>query len=105
MTINGYEFHFAYTAGAFCDIAELNLPKPKTLADQCKIIMRMAVIMSKAYEDKQKVDDPTYKVRYLTREEVSALSVDDVIYRLSPEVDEAVKEGTHRSVEAEPTKN
>lgn len=105
MTINGYDYHFAYTVGAFCAIAELNLPKPKTLADQCKVIIQMAPIMSKAWEDKQKVEDPSYKVRYLTREEVNALSIDDVIHRLMPEVDDAVKEGTHRTVEAEPSKN
>lgn len=105
MTINGYDYHFAYTVGAFCAIAELNLPKPKTLADQCKIVIQMAPIMSKAWEDKQKLEDPSYKVRYLTREEVSALSIDDVIHRLSPEVDDAVKEGTFRTVEAVPSKN
>lgn len=105
MTINGYDFHFAYTVGAFCMIADLNLPKPKNRADQCKVIMQMAVIMSKAYEDKKKVEDPAYKVRYLTREEVNALSIDDVIERLAPEVDDAVKEGKHRTVEAEPSKN
>lgn len=105
MTINGYDFHFAYTVGAFCTIAELNLPKPKSMADQCRVISQMAVIMSKAYEDKKKVEDPSYTVRYLTREEVNALSIDEVIYQLSPEVDDAVKEGTHRTVEAQPSKN
>ena len=105
MTINGYDYHFAYTVGAFCAIADLGLPAPKTLADQCKIGMQMAVIMSKAYEDKQKVDDPTYVVRYLTREEVQSLSIDEVIHQLLPEVDDAVKEGKHRTVEAEPSKN
>lgn len=105
MIINGYEFHFAYTVGAFCSIAEMDLPKPKTMSEQCKVIMRMAVIMSKAYEDKQKVEDPAYKARYLTREEVSALSIDEVINQLSPEIDDAVKEGAHRTVEAEPVKN
>lgn len=105
MTINGYDFHFTYTVGAFCAIADLHLPKPKTRADQCKTIMQMAVIMSKEYEDKKKVEDPSYKVRYLTREEVKALSIGDVEERLAPEVDDAVKEGTRRTVEAEPSKN
>ena len=105
MTINGYDYHFAYTVGAFCTIADLNLPKPKTLADQCKVVTQMAVIMSKAYEDKKKVEDPSYQVRYLTREEVGSLSIEDVTRQLMPEVDDAVKEGTHRTVEAEPSKN
>lgn len=105
MTINGYEYHFAYTVGAFCAIADLNLPKPKTLADQCKVITQMAVIMSKAWEDRQRVENLSYQVRYLTREEVNALDIDSVIHRLSPEIDDAVKEGTHRTVEAEPSKN
>ena len=105
MVINGYDYHFAYTVGAFCAIADLKLPVPKIMADQCKIIMQMAVIMSKAYEDKQKVEDPSYKVRYLTREEVSALTVNEVINQLSPEVDAAVKIGKYRTVEAETLKN
>lgn len=105
MIINNREYHFAYTVGAFCAIAEMNLPKPQTMADQCKVIMRMAVVMSKAYEDKQRVEDPSYQVHYLTREEVSALSIDEVINQLSPEIDAAVREGTNRTVEAEPGKN
>ena len=105
MTINGYDYHFAYTVGAFCAIADLNLPKPKTLADQCKVVTQMAVIMSKSYEDKKQVEDPSYQVRYLTRKEVDSLSIDEVIHHLAPEVDDAVKEGTHRTVEAEPSKN
>lgn len=105
MTINGYDFHFAYTVGAFCTIADLNLPKPKTLADQCKVITQMAVVMSKAYEDKARIEDPSRKVRYLTRDEVNALSIEDVIKILTPEINAAVEEGTSRTVEAEPTKN
>ena len=105
MIINNHEFHFAYTVGAFCTIAEMDLPIPQGLADQCKVITRMAVVMSKAYEDKKRVEDPAYKVRYLTREEVSALSIDEVITQLSPEINEAVTEGTRRTVEAEPGKN
>lgn len=105
MDINGYDFNFAYTVGAYCDIADLKLGKPRTLADQCKIITQMAVIMSKAYEDKQKVADPAYKVRYLTMQEVRALSIDQVVDELSPEVDAAVAIGQRRTVEAEAEKN
>ena len=105
MIINGHEHHFAYTVGAFCTIADLKMEKPRTMADQCKVVMQMAVVMSKAYEDKQKLEDPAYNRRYLTREEVSALSIEEVINQLMPEVDAAVKEGSFRTVEAEPSKN
>ena len=105
MIINGQEYHFAYTVGAFCTIADMKLEKPKTMADQCKVVMQMAVVMSKAYEDKKKLYDPAYNRRYLTREEVNALSINEVINQLSPEIDAAVKEGSFRTVEAEPSKN
>lgn len=105
MIINGHEYHFAYTVGAYCTIADMNFDRPRSKADQCKIIMRMAVIMSKAYEDRKRVEDPSYKVHYLTREEVSALSIEEVVKKLSTEIDEAVRKGKTRTVEAEPGKN
>lgn len=104
MEINGYDYKFAYTVGAFCDINDLHLTPPKTLADQCKVVTQMAVIMSKAYEDRQKVNDPSYKTHYLSLEQVRALSPNEIVDILSPEVDSAVKEGSYRSIQTEPIK-
>ncbi len=105
MLINGYDYHFAYTTGAYCDIYDLHLAPVKTMPEQCKVITQMAVIMSKAYEDRKKVEDPSYKPRYLTMAEVRSLSIQDTIDKLVPEVDGAVAEGKYRSVESEPVKN
>lgn len=105
MQINGYDYHFSYTVGAYCAIADLHLTPAKTMAEQCKIITQMAIIMSKAYEDARKVEDPAYVVRYLRPEEVSALSIADVIEVLAPEVDAAVAAGSYRTVEAKEPKN
>lgn len=104
MIINGYNYHFAYTVGAYCDISDLRLDPPKTMPEQCKAVIQMAVIMSKAYEDMQRLADPSYKVRYLGLNEVRALSVKQVIDELTPEIDSAVKEGSYRTVEAQPEK-
>lgn len=102
MLINGYDFHFAYTTGAYCDIFDLHLAPAKTAAEQCKVISQMAVIMSKAYEDRKKVADPSYVPRYLTLAEVRSLSIQEVVDVLTPEVDGAVAEGKYRTVESEP---
>ena len=104
MLIDGYDYRFAYTVGAFCAITDLKLPVPKTLADQCKTIMQMAVIMNKAYEDRQKLANPSYTPKYLTRDRLNALDVKDIVNKLSPEVNDAVAEGKYRLVEAEPKK-
>lgn len=105
MLINGYDYHFAYTTGAYCDIYDLHLTPPKTMPEQCKVIAQMAVIMSKAYEDRKKVEDPSYEPRYLTLAEVRTLSVQETVDILVPEVDGAVAEGKYRTVESEPLKN
>lgn len=104
MKIGEYDYHFIYTVGAFCDIADLHLAPPKTVPEQCKTVIQMAVIMSKAYEDKQKLNDPSYEPHYLTLAMARALSVKEVIEELTPEVDGAVKEGSYRTVEAQATK-
>lgn len=104
MQINGHEYRFAYTVGAYCSIADLKLDPPKTLADQCKITRQMAVIMSKEYEDKQRLVDPSYKCRYLTLAEVNAMSIQDVVEGLMPEIDSAVAEGQYRTVETKKDK-
>lgn len=105
MQINGYDYHFAYTVGAFCDIADLHLEPAKTFPEQCKTICQMAVVMSKAYEDKKALEEDGYKPRYLTTKEVRALSVNEVADVLTPEIDTAVADGKYRTVEAEPVKN
>lgn len=104
MLINGYDFKFAYTVGAYCSIYNLHLTPPKNLPEQIQEVRSMAVIMSKAYEDKMKLDDPSYKVRYLTREEIDALPIQEVAEKLLPEVYEAMKEGQYRTVEAKTKK-
>lgn len=105
MKIKDYDYHFAYTVGAYCDIADLHFAPPKTRPEQCKIIMNMAVIMSKAYEDRKALEDSKYKVKYLTMPMLRALSVTEIIDTLAPEVNGAVAEGAYRSVEAEAPKN
>lgn len=105
MLINGYDYHFTYTVGAFCDIYDLHLEPAKTLPEQCKVISQMAVVMSKAYEDKKALEEEGYQPRYLTLKEVRALSVNEVVDMLTPEVDGAVADGKYRTVEAEPVKN
>lgn len=105
MQINGYDYHFAYTVGAYCAIAELKLGKPKTMVEQINVISHMAVLMSKGYEDKRKQEDPSYQVRYLTMEEVNLLSVAELLEGLAPEVNAAVEAGSVRTVEAKEPKN
>lgn len=105
MIIDGYDYHFAYTVGAYCDIFDLHLNPAKTMAEQVKITGQMAVIMSKAYEDRKKLEDPNYKVNYLTLAQVRGLSINEAVDILMPEVNEAVKAGAYVSVEAETKKD
>lgn len=102
MLIDGYDYHFAYTVGAYCDIADLHLSPAKTLAGECRVITQMAAIMSKAYEDRKRLEDPDHTPRYLTLERLRALSINDIVDQLTPEVNEAVKAGSYVSVEAKP---
>ena len=105
MLIDGYDYHFAYTVGAYCDLSDLHIEPPTTRAAQCKVIIQTALLTAKAYEDRQKCLDPSYKVNYLKMEQLRNLSVNDVFDRLAPEVNAAIEEGKYRTVEAEEIKN
>lgn len=105
MLIDGYDYKFAYTVGASCDIDDLKFEKPKTIGEQRKMLAHMAVIMSKAYEDKQELEQPGYERHNLTLKQVRALSIPDFDEILASEVDDAVKIGRVRTVEAAPSKN
>lgn len=100
MIIDGYDYKFAYTVGASCDIDDLKFEKPKTAGEQRKMLAHMAVIMAKAYEDRQELEQPGYERHNLTLKQVRALSIPDFDEILAREVDDAVKVGKVRTVEA-----
>lgn len=105
MNINDYDYKFAYTVGAYCDLMDLHLaPTAKTRSEQYKTIMQMAVIMSKAYEDREALNSSEYKVNYLTMPLLRSQSIQRIVDELAPEVNAAVAEGAFRTVEAEPPK-
>ena len=106
MRLDDYDYKFAYTVGASCDIDDLHLDPPKTAGAQRKVMAHMAVIMSKAYEDKMSVEDPEYKRHApLTLQQVRALDLETFDKVLIPEVDSAVKAGSYQTVETAPSKN
>ena len=105
MLIDGYDYKFAYTVGASCDIDDFKFGTPKTVGEQRKMLAHMAVIMAKAYEDKQELEHPGYERHDLTLKQVRAMSIPDFDEMLAPEIDNAVKVGKVRTVEAEVPKN
>lgn len=102
MIINGKNYDFAYTVGAYLAINDLNLPN-KTQADKIKTTIHSAVIMSKEFENRMKLDDSDYVEDPLTFDIVRTLEP----YRLEElvmEVDAAVAAGTTLTVETESKK-
>lgn len=102
MVINGYDFKFAYTVGAYLALGDLNIDLSRP-AGKSKYMAQMAVIMSKEYEDKMHLENPEYTPRYLTMAEVRAMKPKD-FPKLSAEVDEAFRVGNEITVETEPAK-
>ena len=104
MIIEGYDYNFLYSVGAYLAIRGAKFPSTsKDSVDQIKTIMGMAVIMSKEYEDSQKLYNPEYEPHYLRPEQLRALTMRE-FDQLSVEVDKAVKDGQIREVEAEEIK-
>lgn len=104
MEINGHEYKFLYSVGAFIEIGDLKLLPPKTKSDQCKITLIMAEILSRAYENAKKINETDYKPAYLTRDILNALPIERVVKELMPEIDSAVAEGQYREIQTEETK-
>ena len=103
MIIDGYDYKFLYSVGAFLGISALKPPNSNDAADQIKTMMGMAVLMSKEYEDAQKLYNPDYEPHYLRPETLRALTMGD-FKQLTAEVNEAVAAGQVREVEAEEIK-
>lgn len=98
MIINGTEYGFSYTVEAYLIVEGLQWKEAKTSAEQAKRTMQLAVIMSKAHEDRKAFLEPNYEPHYLTSEQVMQLTVGQ-FSKLSEEVDEAFKRDTKKEVE------
>lgn len=99
MIIRGYDYKFAYTVGAHLDIGDNQIAKTEPNAN-VKQSVANAIIMSKAYEDKCKLENPDHEVKYLTLAEVRAMSLPDLKI-LNAEVEEAFKRDAKVTVETE----
>lgn len=98
MIINGREYRFAYTVEAFLALNDLKLGTENTPATNIRNNMVLGVLLSSAYEHRQKVLDPTYEEHPLTKDEISTLTM----YQMSElvlEVESAMKAGTEQTVE------
>ena len=103
MLIDGYEYKFLYSVGAFLAFESAKFPKKPSSGEQARIVVSMAAIMSKEYEDAKKLEDPEYRVNYLTVEKIRHMPFKQ-LEQLSVEVNDAVIAGSLREVEAEPLK-
>ena len=104
MIIDGYDYHFLYSVGAFLGIRAAKFGgNSKDPVDRIKTIIGMAVLMSKEYEDSQKLQNPEYETHYLRPERLRALTMRE-FDQLMAEVDDAVAAGQVREVEAEEIK-
>lgn len=103
MVINGYDYKFAYTVGAYLDIAELKIGVPKTKADDDRLYVYSALAMNKGYEDRLKLDNPDYKPQYLTLNMIRSLDYSRMP-EIRKEVDEAYAKGGLITVKTQPKK-
>lgn len=103
MKINGKEYGLAYTVGAYLEISDMKM-KPKTALDVNKMYIYIAVIMSKAYEKRKKLEDPDYEENCLTLDIIKSLDYKFMDYIIK-EVDKAFKEGGDISVKIQPKNN
>lgn len=103
MVINGYDYKFLYSISAFLALQGAGLPEPKTVTDRIKTVYTMAVLLNKAYEDAQQILNPRHEVNYLEPGLIKTLTLVQ-FDQLTAEVNEAVRVGKERTVEAEPIK-
>ena len=104
MIIDGYDYKFLYTVGAYLGIRAAKFANDsKDPVEQIKTIIGAAVLMSKEYEDSQKLQDPEYETHYLRPERLRALTMRE-FDQLTAEVQDAVVAGQVREVEAEEIK-
>lgn len=104
MIIDGYDYHFLYSVGAFLGIRAAKFgSNSKDPVDRIKTIIGMAVLMSKEYEDSQKLQNPEYETHYLRPERLRALTMRE-FDQLTAEVNDAIAAGQIREVEAEEIK-
>lgn len=66
MKIGNSEYLFAFTVGVACEKEERGIAR----MEQTRGIIEMALLMNKAYEDRQKMNNPNYVINYLKREEL-----------------------------------
>ena len=100
MVINGYDYKFLYSVGAYLAIQAAKFPPKPTAGEQAKILFSMALIMSKEYEDAQALHNDCYVKHPLTPEVLKALPVKE-FQQLVDEVTAAMADGSERTVEAE----
>lgn len=98
MQIFGKDVHFFLSVGARFSISKLS----DSLGNYLKTAGAMA-IMSEAYEERKRLEDPEYKPNPVTIDEIQALT-DEEFRQLCEEFDAAVEAGNKRTVEAEEDK-
>lgn len=103
MVINGYDYKFLYSVGAYLAIQAAKFPSKPTASDQAKVLFSMALIMSKEYEDAHALQNDHYVKHPLTPEVLKSLPLKD-FQQLVDEVNAAMADGSERTVEAESAK-
>ena len=103
MFINGHDFKFAYTVEAYLAIADLKMTDSKSVVTNIRNNMRIALIMSAAYEHQQKVLNPEHEINALTLDMLQTLNFGDLKI-LDEELSEAMKIGNEVSVNLKPSK-
>lgn len=103
LVINGHEYGLAYTIGAAVAINDLYPDgAPKGLRSG-KYILDMALIMSNEFENRKKLDDPTYEKKPLDKALLYSLDFSER-ESVTSEVNAAYMLGSKRTVLTEEPK-
>lgn len=99
MVINGQEYKFAFTIGAYLSMQDLHVDT-KSHMSKIHSVMQMAVIMNSEYEAREVLNNPKHKRKVLTLGMLRALDAYQ-LQQLSDEVDEAYLIGNNITVKTE----
>lgn len=99
MKIGNTEYKFAYTVGASCDREDVKINS----AQGTKRMVELALIMNKAYNDREKYYNPDFKECRLSREELLCQNA-DILPALDAELTEVFERDSNITVPVTPIK-
>lgn len=102
MKIGGYDYHFAFTIGAYLSLADMKIDT-SGLMGRTRSVLQMAVVMANEYQDRACLENPKHKRKELTLQMLRSLDAYQ-LKQLSEEVDQAYAEGNNITVKTEKPK-